>query len=98
MAIKRVVGRITRALLFGALFALASATSALAQAPTDAPDAGPDVFGNMPGAVFLLIPLLIGGAIYVSRRLGPNDHDDEAPRREGAVSRALARQRREKSS
>jgi hypothetical protein len=45
----------------------------------------------MPGAVLLLIPIAIGGAIYLSYKLGRPDPDESRPRREGAVSRALAR-------
>lgn len=97
MKINVAVGRLIRAALCSVVLAFASASQALAQAPTAAPDTGPDVFGNMPGAVFLLIPLLIGGAIYVSRKLGPED-EDTTPKREGAVSRALARQRKDSSS
>ena len=96
MKINLAVGRLIRAVVCAIVLALASASQALAQAPTTAPDTGPDVFGNMPGAVFLLVPLLIGGAVYVSRRLGPED-EDTTPKREGAVSRALARQRKDKS-
>lgn len=91
------VGRITRVLLASVTLAAATATRAFAQAPTIAPETGPDVFGNMPGAVLLLIPILIGGAVYVSRKLGPQDDETTTPKREGAVSKALARSREKRS-
>ena len=73
--------------------ALAMASTAYAQSP--APDqTGPDVFGNMPGAVLLLVPIVIGGALYVSRKLGPRPDESASTRREGAVSRTLARSKR----
>ena len=91
------VGRITRVLLASVALAVATATRVLAQAPTTAPEAGPDVFGNMPGAILLLIPILIGGAVYVSRKLGPQDDEASTHKREGAVSKALARKREKRS-
>jgi hypothetical protein len=53
------------------------------------------VFGNMPGVVYILIPLAIAGAVYLSRELGKRvDDDADGPeRRQGAVSRTLARQK-----
>jgi hypothetical protein len=44
----------------------------------------------MPGVVILLVPLLIGAALYLSYKLGRGD-EETGPRREGAVSRALSR-------
>ncbi|MEX2393869.1 MAG: hypothetical protein WD826_05260 [Actinomycetota bacterium] len=64
---------------------------AAAQATTD----GPNIWGNMPGAIVLLIPIVIGGAIYLGRRLSRSDPTDDAPKREGAVSRTLARRSEE---
>jgi hypothetical protein len=88
------VGRLIRALLFSAALLVAMAHTAFAQDASPAASEGPDVFGNFPGAVFLLVPIVIGGALYVSRRLGPQDDEAAAPRREGAVSRALAGRRK----
>jgi len=63
----------------------------IAYAQSPAPDdAGPDIFGNMPGAIVLLVPLVLFGAWYISRRLGPPDDDADSGRREGAVSRTLS--------
>ena len=73
-----------------ACIALTGVTAAYAQSPAP-DDGGTDVFGNMPGAVILLIPILIGGALYISRKLGPQDDEATSGRREGAVSRTLAR-------
>lgn len=72
---------------------LLAPTSALAQSPS--PAAGTNVFGNMPGVVYILIPLAIAGAVYLSRELGKRvDDDADGPeRRQGAVSRTLARQK-----
>ena len=90
--LRRAVGRITTTLTVavGVVFAMTSAAYAQSPAPDDT---GPDIFGNMPGAVILLVPIVLGGAWYVSRRLGPQT-DDESTRREGAVSRTLARSKR----
>lgn len=90
--LRRAVGRVTTALTVAVGVALAMTSTAYAQSPAPE-DAGPDIFGNMPGAVILLVPIVIGGAWYVSRRLGPRT-DDEPTRREGAVSRTLARSKR----
>jgi hypothetical protein len=57
--------------------------------------ADPNIWGNMPGAVVLLVPIAIGAAIYLGRRLARQAPDDEAPKREGAVSRTLARRSEE---
>ncbi len=65
---------------------------ALAQTPQPL-SAGTDVFGNMPGIVYLLIPLVIAGAIYLSRELGRTEEAAEPERRQGAVSKALAKQK-----
>ena len=86
---RRTVGRIASTLLLAACIALTGVTTAYAQSPAP-DDAGTDIFGNMPGAVILLVPVLIGGALYISRRLGPRDDEATSTRREGAVSRALA--------
>jgi hypothetical protein len=67
--------------------------AAAAQATAD----GPNIWGNMPGAVVLLIPLAIGGVIYLGRRLSRTHPEDEGPKREGAVSRALAKKSEEES-
>jgi hypothetical protein len=90
--LRRTVGRTARTLLFTACVLLSFPTVAFAQEASPAPDTGPDVWGNMPGAVLLLVPIVIGGALYISRRLGPRDDDATSNRREGAVSKALARQ------
>ena len=82
------VVRIARALTLIACLALAMPVVAYAQSPAP-DDGGPSVFSNMPGAVILLIPLVLGGAWYISRALGPRDDDADSGRREGAVSRTL---------
>jgi hypothetical protein len=92
MKTRRTMGRIASTLLLIACFTL---TCAAAYAQSPAPDeGGTDIFSNMPGAVILLIPILIGGALYISRRLGPRDDERASTRREGAVSRTLARSKR----
>lgn len=53
------------------------------------PDA--DILGNLPWGTWLLVPLVIGAAAAVSYALGPG-RSSGARRREGPVSRALARQ------
>jgi hypothetical protein len=86
---RALLGIIGRTLLI-AFALITSATEAVAQ--TDVPaDTGPNIWGNMPGAVVLLIPVAIGGALYLGRRLSRHDPEDDAPKREGAVSRTLAR-------
>ncbi len=52
----------------------------------------PDILGNLPWGVWLLVPILIGGAAAVSYALGPGARrGGTARRREGPVSRALSR-------
>lgn len=65
---------------------------ALAQAT---PDNKPDLWGHLPGALIVGVPLAIGLAVYISRHLGREDESAEEPRRIGAVTRALARERDE---
>ncbi len=86
--LRRAMGRVASTLLLVACIALTTASVAYAQSPAP-DDGGTDVFGNMPGAVILLVPIVIGGALYVSRRLSPRDDEAASGRREGAVSRAL---------
>ena len=75
-------------LLLAAAFLIALPGMAGAQSPE--PTAGPSVFDNMPGVVILIVPVAIGAALYLSYRLGRGD-EETGPKREGAVSRALAR-------
>ena len=89
--LRRTVGRIASTLLLTCV-ALMSPAVAYAQSPAP-DDGGPDIFGNMPGAVLLLVPLVLLGAWYISRRLGPPDDDADSGRREGAVSRTLAQRK-----
>jgi hypothetical protein len=77
------------------LCALLTPNAAFAQAATPQPDTGPDLWSNLPGALVIGIPLAIFLALYISRRLGRTDDGDREPRRVGAVSRALARERDE---
>ena len=65
--------RFVRGLALAATLLVAMAASASAQSPLPSPEAGADIFGNMPGAVILLVPLAIGGALYLSYRLGRPD-------------------------
>jgi hypothetical protein len=58
-----------------------------------AKDNGPDLWGHLPGALIVGVPLAIGLALYISRHLGREDAEAREPRRTGAVSRALARER-----
>lgn len=51
----------------------------------------PDILGNLPWGAWLLVPLVIGAAATVSYALGPGRRQG-ARRREGPVSRALARE------
>jgi hypothetical protein len=70
---------------------LAAGTSgrpALAQS-SSAP--GPDIWGNLPGALVLGIPLTVAIAAYVSYRIGRREKTRAPVRREGAVSRVLSR-------
>jgi hypothetical protein len=68
----------------------------LAQTASPDPANTPDVWGNLPGALVIGIPLAIGLAIYISRALGRKDAGGPERRRVGAVSRALARDPDEK--
>jgi hypothetical protein len=86
--IRTTAGRLVRGLALAATLVLAVPRVAAAQSPS--PEAGADVFGNMPGVVILIIPVAIGAALYLSYRLGRGD-EEVGPKREGAVSRALAR-------
>ena len=91
--LREVLGGLLRTLVVAACVIVTTPVAALAQSP--APEAsGPDVFGNMPGATILLVPIVIGGALYISRRLGPRADAATSRRREGAVSRTLARTKR----
>jgi hypothetical protein len=60
-----------------------------AQAPVTSPEAASGAWSNLPGAIILLIPLAIAGALYISSRLAKPDPSRETVRREGAVSRTL---------
>lgn len=53
----------------------------------------PNVLGNLPWGVALLVPLVLGTAALLSYSLGPAGEPDTASSRRGAVSRALARRR-----
>lgn len=90
--LRRLCWLVARTTAIAACVVLLLPAVALAQSPAP-DDGGADVFGNMPGAVVLLVPIVIGGALYISRRLGPQD-DGTSKRREGAVSRTLARSKR----
>lgn len=74
------------------LFAVAIAWSLPAVVCAQTPQPSPTVstWSNLPGAIILLIPLAVGGALYVSYKLGSPDPTDRPVRREGAVSRTLA--------
>ena len=85
-------GRVVRGLLIAAALVFALPAFAAAQSP-EASEA-PSTFDNMPGVIILLIPLAIGAALYLSYKLGRTD-EEAGPRREGAVSRALARDQQE---
>ena len=90
MTIRRTVGRIAGTLTLVVCVLLTTPALALAQTPAPETDTGPDVWGNMPGAVLLLIPIVIGLALYLSYRVGGSHADEQPTGREGAVSRALA--------
>jgi hypothetical protein len=83
--------RLARTLLLTAFVVLASPLSALAQSPAPEGDGGPNVWGNMPGVIVVLIPLAIGVALYLSYVLGGGRSSEPEAGRQGAVSRALAR-------
>jgi hypothetical protein len=61
------------------------------QAPVTSPEATSGTWSNLPGAIVLLIPLAIAGALYISSRLAKPDPSREVAGREGAVSRTLAK-------
>ena len=65
---------------------------AVAFAQTSDTPAKPDLWGHLPGVLVIGVPLAIGLAVYISRRLGHESETDEQPRRIGAVSRALQRE------
>ncbi len=89
---RRIVRRIASTLLLATCVALMTPASAYAQSPAP-DDGGPDIFSNMPGVVLLLVPLVLLGAWYLSRALGPRDDEADSTRREGAVSRTLAQRK-----
>lgn len=51
----------------------------------------PNLTGNMPWGVWLLVPIALGAAAAVSYALGPGIRGARARHREGAVSRVLSR-------
>lgn len=55
----------------------------------------PNIFGNLPWTAVLLIPLVLGLAFVTGTVLGPAGEPSEAGRRQGAVSRVLARREAE---
>jgi len=71
----------------GAILALPSIASAQTASPGPT---GTDVFSNMPGTIFVLIPLVIAAALYLGHVLGKKPDDSGPERRQGPVSRALA--------
>lgn len=85
------IKRVAATIVTTALTVLAAPAISLAQSPAPSE---PDIWGNMPGALILLVPLALGGAFYLSRFLSGSP-DEPAERREGAVSRALARKSNE---
>ena len=87
------LGRIAGALAVIACVLLTSPMLAVAQSPAPEQNTGPDVWSNMPGAVVLLVPVVIGVALYLSYRIGGGRSDTEPTGREGAVSRALAQRK-----
>jgi hypothetical protein len=50
-----------------------------------------DLVGNLPFAVYLLIPLALGLALLTAVVLGPLGEPDPSEHRAGGVSRALGR-------
>ena len=83
--------KIAAAVLTAAFFVLGAAAVAFGQEVSPSPAPPSSAWDNLPGGVLLLLPIAIGGAAYVSRRLaGPPDAEQQ-PRRVGAVSRALSR-------
>jgi hypothetical protein len=49
----------------------------------------PNILGNLPWVVLLLMPVALGAALLLSYLLGPAGEPAAARRRSGAVSRAL---------
>ena len=71
--------------------------AALAQDEAPAPSA-PELADRIPGAVWLLLPLLIVLAVVTAVSLASGDESTAALRRDGGVSRALAaRQARDRT-
>jgi len=72
---------------------LVTASPAYAQSG-DSSKAG-DLTGNFPAAVYLLIPLALGLALFTCIVLGARGTPDAVERRAGGVSRALGRREAE---
>jgi hypothetical protein len=53
-----------------------------------------DTLGNLPWATWLLVPLVVALAVIVSRALSPDAGSSKPRKRDGAVTRALARRAR----
>ena len=73
------------------LWGLGLTTNALAQDEEIAPAGPPGAFDNLPPLTWLLVPLLMGGAAAISYWLHEDDGGDKPRRREGPISRMLAR-------
>jgi hypothetical protein len=84
----RPVAVIASAALFGLL---ATIPPAHAQSEQGDPSKVGDLVGNLPLAVYLLIPLALALALLTAVALGPSGERDVNAQRAGGVSRALSR-------
>lgn len=73
------------------LLSAAVTTIAAAYAQAGDPSRSGDVAGNLPFAVYLLIPLVLGLALLTAIALGPRGEPEPRERRAGGVTRALGR-------
>jgi hypothetical protein len=84
--------RLPRAAIVASLVgiaSLASATAAAAQSG-DSSKSG-DLAGNLPGTIYLLIPLALGLALLTAVALGDRGRPEASDRRSGGLTRALGR-------
>jgi len=71
------------------LVSIASITAAAAQSGD--PSKSGDLTGNLPAAIYLLIPLALGLALLTAVALGDRGEPEGSGSRAGGVSRALGR-------
>jgi hypothetical protein len=87
---RRILSRTTLVALAVSLVLLATASPALAASNPDPSKVG-DLTGNLPVAVYLLIPLALLLAFLTAVLLGAKGDPAKSVRRAGGISRALSR-------